>query len=176
MHAVLLTLFLVTGAEQPAPQADLQPYAAPVVGGCEACGGQQQEGCGTCRGGGCIKGAFNRVWDWWGPMPQTCYEPRFGCYSGNSRYMNRYPAFHGYYYRQPYNYRQYFDYPWHAQPYEPMGYFTYQKSAPADPQSAPPVEMESPMPVPAAPSAVPAPPSMSQHGWKPMSASRTARN
>jgi hypothetical protein len=56
-------------------------------------------------------------------MPQTCYAPRFGCYPGNNRHMHRYPAFHGYYYRAPYNYRHYFDYPWHAAPHEPLGFF-----------------------------------------------------
>lgn len=56
--------------------------------------------------------------DWFGPMPQTCYQPRFGCYPGNPRTIHRYPAFHGYYYRAPYNYRHLFEYPWHAQPYE----------------------------------------------------------
>lgn len=58
--------------------------------------------------------------DWFGPMPQTCYQPRFGCYPGNPRTIHRYPAFHGYYYRAPYNYRHLFEYPWHAQPYEPQ--------------------------------------------------------
>lgn len=58
--------------------------------------------------------------DWFGPMPQTCYQPRFGCYPGNPRTIHRYPAFHGYYYRSPYNYRHLFEYPWHAQPNEPQ--------------------------------------------------------
>lgn len=58
--------------------------------------------------------------DWFGPMPQTCYQPRFGCYPGNPRTIHRYPAFHGYYTRAPYNYRHLFEYPWHAQPYEPQ--------------------------------------------------------
>ena len=60
--------------------------------------------------------------DWFGPMPQTCYGPRYGCYPGNNRYINRYPAFHGYYYRQPYNYQHVFEYPWHAAPHEPLPY------------------------------------------------------
>jgi hypothetical protein len=59
-------------------------------------------------------------------MPQTCYAPRFGCYPGNNRHMHRYPAFHGYYYRKPYNYRHLFDYPWHARPHEPQGFFAGQ--------------------------------------------------
>lgn len=53
-----------------------------------------------------------------GPMPQTCYDPPYGCYYG-SRWNNRYPAFHGTYYRKAYNYRNYFDYPWHAEMHEP---------------------------------------------------------
>ncbi|NMC19003.1 MAG: hypothetical protein GYA33_01175 [Thermogutta sp.] len=60
--------------------------------------------------------------DWFGPMPQTCYQPRFGCYPGNPRTIHRYPAFHGYYYRAPYNYRHYFEYPWHAAPHEPQAF------------------------------------------------------
>jgi hypothetical protein len=39
--------------------------------------------------------------------------------------MNRYPAFHGYYYRAAYNYRHYFDYPWHAGLHEPTSMFSY---------------------------------------------------
>ena len=58
-------------------------------------------------------------------MPQTCYNPRFGCYSGNNRHMHRYPAFHGYYYRRPYNYRNLADYPWHAELHEPTSHFSY---------------------------------------------------
>lgn len=60
----------------------------------------------------------------WGLMPQTCYDPPYGCYPG-SRHMNRYPAFHGTYYRRPYNYRNVFDYPWHADLREPTSYFSY---------------------------------------------------
>ena len=57
--------------------------------------------------------------------PQTCYSPRYGCYHSNERHMHRYPAFHGTFYRQAYNYRNYFDYPWHAQPHEPTSLFSY---------------------------------------------------
>jgi len=64
-------------------------------------------------------------------MPQTCYAPRFGCYAGNDRYMQRYPAFHGSYYRRAYNYRQLFDYPWHAAPHEPQPFFSYQRRKPS---------------------------------------------
>lgn len=52
--------------------------------------------------------------------------------------MHRYPAFHGNYYRQPYNYRRLFDFPWHVTPQEPVGFFTYQGGQPTeeDPMSA----------------------------------------
>jgi hypothetical protein len=60
----------------------------------------------------------------WGPMPQTCYDPPYGCYHG-SRWNNRYPAFHGSYYRKAYNYRNYFDYPWHAELHEPTSHWSY---------------------------------------------------
>ena len=53
-------------------------------------------------------------------MPQSCYDPRYGCYPGNNRHMHRYPAFHGTFYRSPYNYRHLYDYPWHAQPHDPV--------------------------------------------------------
>lgn len=59
------------------------------------------------------------------PQPQTCYSPRYGCYPGNQRHIHRYPAFHGYYYRRPYNYRNVFDYPWHAGLHEPTSLFSY---------------------------------------------------
>jgi hypothetical protein len=58
-------------------------------------------------------------------MPQTCYSPRYGCYPGNNRHLHRYPAFHGSYYRRPYNYRNVLDYPWHAELHEPTSLFSY---------------------------------------------------
>lgn len=70
-------------------------------------------------GGWQSKGA---VLDWWGPMPQTNYTPHYGCYPGNARTIHRYPAFHGYYYRNPYNYRMYSEFPWHADMAEPEPY------------------------------------------------------
>ncbi len=85
-------------------------------------------------GSGCGDGRDSRArrcpWrDFWGPEPQTCYAPRFGCYPGNNRFMHRYPAFHGTYYRQAYNYRTLFDYPWHASLHEPTSLFSYGASA-----------------------------------------------
>jgi hypothetical protein len=58
-------------------------------------------------------------------MPQSCYDPKYGCYGNNDRHFQRYPAFHGTYYRRPYNYRNLFDYPWHADLHEPTSLFSY---------------------------------------------------
>jgi len=69
-----------------------------------------------------------------GGMPQTCYSPRYGCYPGNARCIHRYPAFHGVYYRRPYNYRNLFDYPWHAELHEPTSLFSYHVPAPEEAQ------------------------------------------
>lgn len=176
MNAVFLTLFFVAGANPVAAEQQV-PYETGPAGGCVACDtaeGQYAPGCGAR---GCAKALFNWGWDWFGPMPQTCYQPRFGCYPGNSRDIHRYPAFHGYYYREPYNYRHYFDYPWHAQPHEPLGFFSYQRESGA-PEGGVPVEA----PVPAAggartPGVAPAirPASATQSRWQP-ARSRTAGN
>jgi hypothetical protein len=86
-------------------------------------------------------------------MPQTCYNPTFGCYDGN-RHNNRYPAFHGTFYRRPYNYRNVFDYPWHADLHEPTSNFAYNVNEPAGtttvimPDPAAPVPMPVPVPAP----------------------------
>ena len=87
-----------------------------------------------------------------GPMPQTCYEPPYGCYHG-SRWNNRYPAFHGTYYRKAYNYRNYFDYPWHAEMHEPTSQWSYHVTGDtAEPSQLPivppDVEKQAPPPVP----------------------------
>ena len=123
MHAALLTIFVVTGAGQAG--ATLSNPSATIPAGVLHTGCQDcccVEACG-CHGGFTHR---RRLSERLGPMPQTCYAPRFGCYSGNNRHMHRYPAFHGYYYREPYNYRRSFDYPWRATPHEPMGFFMYQ--------------------------------------------------
>ena len=67
-----------------------------------------------------VRGFFNYCRAWFQPMPQTCYTPHYGCYPGNGRDIYRYPAFHGYYYRQAYNYRPLFEYPWQADMHEPL--------------------------------------------------------
>ena len=122
MQATLLTLLLLTGAPQPAVNGQQQPAA--VVEDCD-CGAYQEDGCGCTAGRSRGDVAWGCVRNCLGPMPQTCYAPRFGCYPGNNRHMHRYPAFHGYYYRQAYNYRHLFDYPWHATPHEPQGFYVY---------------------------------------------------
>ena len=121
MNALLLTVLALHGAG-----GDYVPsgnYSEP----CESCADGQGHGHGN-RFGDCF----------FGPMPQSCYEPSFGCYA-STRFMNRYPAFHGYYYRHAYNYRHYFDYPWHAALHEPTSHFSYNvPGAPAGESIAPP--------------------------------------
>jgi hypothetical protein len=85
-----------------------------------------------------------------GMMPQTQYEPPYGCYPGSSRFTNRYPAFHGTYYSHAYNYRNYFDYPHHAGMHEPTSLFSYHTDPTAESES------QSPAPV------VPAKPAVSE--------------
>lgn len=125
MNAILLGL-LALGAGGDYHIADEGGYAtaASYDDGCAQCGhqhGHKHEG------------------KWCGPMPQSCYNPPYGCYAG-SRFSHRYPAFHGTYYRRPYNYRNVFDYPWHAQPHEPTSHFSYhvenEEVAPPQPEPA----------------------------------------
>lgn len=89
--------------------------------------------CDVCAGDGCDDD-FRRG------MPQSCYNPSFGCYP-STRFMHRYPAFHGYYYRKAYNYRHYFDYPWHAGLHEPTSMFSY-----GVPGEVPPERVPAPIP------------------------------
>jgi hypothetical protein len=77
-------------------------------------------------------------------MPQSCYNPSFGCYP-STRFMHRYPAFHNYYYRRAYNYRHYFDYPWHAGLHEPTSMFSYGVPGEEGPAASPPVPVPAPM-------------------------------
>jgi hypothetical protein len=87
-------------------------------------------------------------------MPQSCYNPSFGCYP-STRHMHRYPAFHNYYSRKAYNYRHYFEYPWHAGLHEPTSMFSYNVpgEAPAEivqppvPAAEPAVRRPTPSPV-----------------------------
>jgi len=157
MHVAFFTILMVVGAGQPVPEPAESPaaVAAPESDCGPAC--DCAKGRHAPRDGG-EAGDGIKTWlcDWFGPMPQTCYGSRFGCYPGNNgRDIHRQPAFHGYYYREPYNYRHYFDYPWHAEPHEPIGYFSHQ----GDPQGGltptPDPGRSAPMPAPPAP--VPAP-------------------
>lgn len=96
---------------------------------CNACGGS---GCNAC-GGRTGKLANRKAYaNGFREMPQSCYQPHYGCYPAGSRWTHRYPAFHGYYYRRPYNYRNLFDYPWHAGMHEPTSLFSYHVPTEAD--------------------------------------------
>ncbi|MBN1912660.1 MAG: hypothetical protein JW818_23260 [Pirellulales bacterium] len=118
MHAALIAvLAIATGPEY---QTNAMPVE--VTCGAQACGPMVAQSCASCAAPAKDGGVLGCLRDWFGPMPQTCYTPRFGCYPGNGRCMHRYPAFHGYYYRKPYNYRTAFDYPWYAAPHEPQAY------------------------------------------------------
>ncbi|HZN36531.1 MAG TPA: hypothetical protein VFB80_22030 [Pirellulaceae bacterium] len=114
MNAILLTVLALGGAD------------AAIFGGGGGGGGEYIDGgCGDggeCDGGGWHNKAGHG--GWLGPMPQSCYWPSFGCYP-STPWMHRYPAFHGTYYRKAYNYRNYFDYPWHAGLHEPTSHFSY---------------------------------------------------
>jgi hypothetical protein len=110
MHAMWLTL-LVLGGGETAGSVIVQPGVGEVTAS-------------SCDCGRAFVGHLAAKHDGHG-MPQTCYNPRFGCYPGNDRHTNRYPAFHGSYYRRPYNYRQLFDFPWHAELHEPTSLFSY---------------------------------------------------
>jgi hypothetical protein len=107
-----LTL-VIAGSVQAAGWDDYGSYED--AGQCAECGeGGGHHGCHAC--GGKRNLCFS--------MPQSCYNPSFGCYP-STRHMHRYPAFHNYHTREAYNYRAYFDYPWHAGLHEPTSMFSY---------------------------------------------------
>lgn len=116
MHAAILTIVITTGAPPHAYE-----YAGP--NGLEVRGGVS--GTATVTIDEPVKYVYRSVKNNFLHMPQTCYSPRFGCYPGNNREMHRYPAFHGTFYRRPYNYRNLFDYPWHAELHEPTSHLSY---------------------------------------------------
>ena len=103
MHALVLTLAALgadTGGGLVGPVVDDHQSAC----ACDHCGG-------GAHGGRARKKDIRRALRAQRyMMPQTCYDPTFGCYQG-SRHMHRYPAFHGTFYRRPYNYRNLFDEP-----------------------------------------------------------------
>ncbi len=137
MNAILLTALALAGANGTAADSTASPAVASEGHYGECYGGH-------CGHGGHFGHRHGSHASCWGPMPQTCYDPPYGCYPG-TRFMNRYPAFHGTYYRRPYNYRNVFDYPWHADLHEPTSYFSYHVSGDAGgarfapPQPIPPV-------------------------------------
>lgn len=152
MNAILLTVLALGGAD-----------SAAMIGGHHSGGGEaycdQCDACGDGSGGGHHQKGHRG--GWLGNMPQSCYNPSFGCYA-NTRYMHRYPAFHGNYYREAYNYRNYFDYPWHAGLHEPTSHFSYHvpgevPAAATPPQPVPSAASLAPQPVRAASAASLAP-------------------
>lgn len=173
MNAVLLTLLATLGGTDGAgyvvadgPVSYGEAAYAPADGGCATCGGHGKAWRHRPHGG------------WFGMMPQTCYNPTLGCYDGN-RHNHRYPAFHGTYYRRPYNYRNVFDYPWHADLHEPTSHFAYNvhEQAAATIVVPPPAAVEAtPAPVPV-PVPVPVPDTMGQRddsSTQPKSKTRSA--
>jgi hypothetical protein len=141
MNAILFTVLALQGA-------DASVVKAAAMAGPEAAYAAGPSGYGTGMGGygeACDVGDGGRhgrhgkhdaIHDWCGPMPQSCYNPSFGCYP-STRFMHRYPAFHNYHYRSAYNYRHYFDYPWHAGLHEPTSMFSYHVPAEAPVQPLP---------------------------------------
>ena len=142
MNAILLTVLALGGADASAsygggyggPGYGAAAYGGDAGGYCDSCnnGGHCRRGCLH----GCLHEECNKICDYLGPMPQSCYNPSFGCYP-STRFMNRYPAFHNYYYRAAYNYRHYFDYPWHAGLHEPTSMFSYPTPGEAPAQGVP---------------------------------------
>lgn len=152
MNAILLTALAIGGVNGTAIKAiDMTPQSEVASGDCADCqaggygGHHARRGHAHALHGHCM-----------GPMPQTCYDPAYGCYPG-TRFMNRYPAFHGAYYRRPYNYRNVFDYPWHADLHEPTSFYSYQLSGDTgggQPMRAEPIPLP-PMPAPTSSSVLP---------------------
>jgi hypothetical protein len=124
MNAILLTVLALSGADAANFGGGEVPGAYGGEYGACADGGHGGHGHRGGRGG------------WLGPMPQSCYNPSFGCYP-STPFMHRYPAFHGSYYRAAYNYRNYFDYPWHAALHEPTSHFSYHVPAAAAGEAIP---------------------------------------
>ena len=137
MNAILLTVLALGGADASANYGG--GHGGPGYGGdaggyCESCDCGGRGHCRLCRLCGDER---QKICDYIGPMPQSCYNPSFGCYP-STRFMHRYPAFHGNYYREAYNYRNYFDYPWHAGLHEPTSHFSYHVPGEAPPAASPP--------------------------------------
>lgn len=133
MHTLFLTIAVLGGDPayyQPAPMA-ASPFAESDCG-CEACQQCDAAECPHCKLQkikGCAALRRQNRMSVWGPMPQSCYDPRYGCYGSDNRFVQRHPAFHGTYYRRPYNYRHLFEYPWHAALHEPTSMWSYSVEA-----------------------------------------------
>lgn len=132
MNAVLLTVLATLGGTYGSGYATANVAHGEVV--------YEGAACSHCGKGHGPHGG------WLGMMPQTCYNPRLGCYDGD-RYNHRYPAFHGTYYRKAYNYRNYFDYPWHADLHEPTSNFAYNVNEPGATIVVPQQSVPTPAPV-----------------------------
>jgi len=130
MNAAALTMILLAGTsayptDGRTTTQSMTMQGATSGGQCANCECEEEKhGCCECLcgknhndGSGLLSGFRD--------MPQSCYNPAYGCYPGNDRRINRYPAFYGSYYRKPYNYRNLFDYPWHAGLHEPTSLFSY---------------------------------------------------
>ncbi|WP_254513079.1 hypothetical protein [Anatilimnocola floriformis] len=131
MHALLLTVLALAGGDgyPMSTHMNAQMAAQPAIDSQVAQAGFHGGGCDSCGGGN----SKYKQPHWM--MPQSCYNPKYGCY-GADRHMNRYPAFSGTYYRRPYNYRNVFDYPWHAEMHEPTSFFSYHVNAAQQPRPA----------------------------------------
>jgi hypothetical protein len=125
MHTLLLSLVALGGVTG---HVDTTSTSFQTIAATSEC---TDGSCTSCRNG--HHAAKDPKCTIFGPMPQTCYAPRYGCYPGNERYTNRYPAFHGTHSRKAYNYRNYFDYPWHAEPHEPTSLFSYETESDGTP-------------------------------------------
>ena len=129
MHAMMLVMVLTVGSEPEMVNLPSGNYVSPGnsiaaenPGGFPGAPGpyHYEPPRDPHENAGLICGFFKYCGAWFRPMPQTCYTPHYGCYPGNGRDIHRYPAFHGYYYRQAYNYRPLFEYPWQAGMHEPL--------------------------------------------------------
>lgn len=148
MHTMFVAMMLVVGAD-PGAFVSSQPVIGPqpqtvMAGPPGSFGGVQgpyhyDPPRDPKEDDGLIRGFFTYCKAWFEPMPQTCYTPHFGCYPGNGRDIYRPTAFHGYYYRQAYNYRPLYEYPWQAGMHEPLPFeLSSERSMAGGPQLAQP--------------------------------------
>jgi hypothetical protein len=127
MNAVFLTIALAVGAGAPPSIADhartvpeAYPAEASVDGQSIGRPSPYEPPRDPQASEGWLHSFIDYVHVWFYPMPQTCYSPRYGCYPGNGRDIQRYPPFHGTYYRRAYNYRTLYEYPWQTEPHQPL--------------------------------------------------------